>query len=270
MISDHSGYFDSGNYRLYGTYRAAAAAAGAALICPPFGEERKCAARLLNETTRTLHAQGNDVLSFDFAGTGDSTGEHADMSIAQWRADCVAAANHLQAAADTTNFAGVGARLGANLALQSLGGVFNRFVLWAPLLSGAEYLDEIIRRKQIKEAVGGGQADAYDRTTLWEESDVIDFDGFEISKQFAEELTQLDLLATLNNLPDCYVFILHITGARALSPSWQAVADLCERRRHFQFQELHEKPFWGRQDYSRSEALINSTADFCLAETAVP
>ena len=267
------GYFGPADHKLFGaTHRSSNAPAGAALLCAPFGEERKCAARLLFETATALQQDGIDTLRFDYSGTGDSPGTHAAATISGWQADCRVAAETLQGAVANAKITGIGARLGANLLLgcESAEGSpssdtrIRRFVLWEPLPTGADYLDEMIRRKQIKEAIGAGQAGEYSRETLWQDSDVVDFDGFPISATMADELASLDLMATLNNLPDCHVLILHVTGARKLTLNWQRLADLCAERQGFELRVIHDKPFWGRLDHYQAEKLLNATRNFCL------
>ena len=84
-----SGYFAVGGRDLYGTYHAPTtqSARGAILMLGPFGEERKCAYRLLVRLARACATCGFGAFRFDYSGTGESLGAHTDASLGRWLED---------------------------------------------------------------------------------------------------------------------------------------------------------------------------------------
>jgi len=115
------------------------------LLCHPTGHEYIRCHRGLRELAVRLARAGFPVVRFDYAGSGDSTGETSDVRLADWANDVRSAAAYLRACSLAPTTCLVGLRLGANLALEAareLGDV-DFLALWQPVASGADYLAEI-------------------------------------------------------------------------------------------------------------------------------
>ena len=251
-----SGYFGGASSDLYGSFHPAAGKAKAAvLIVPPFGDERRACTRFLAQFARRLAAAGCDVLRFDLSATGESPGDLRDAGLDRWVSDIDAARCELRNLSKSPNQVGLGVRLGANLLVRS--SQSEACVLWEPLLEGGKYLDEIVRRKLIKEMKGGGQAasDAESINAAWAAGETVDCDGFAISATLACELRKLSLA---DDLPDCRTQIVHVTGARKLPPAWEALGR--------EVLLIRDKPFWGRLDYYVSRELEDAAIEFCTLE----
>ncbi len=263
--AEETGYIASGGAWLYSCYHPAAGKSeGGLLILPPFGEERKCSYRLLVEMARRL-SRSFDVLRFDYAGAGESSGDHAEMTLGHWLRDSRAALAQLQSRSKAGNCWLLGARLGANLALRLAAPEIAGLALWEPLLSGDDYLNEMIRRKQIKEMMGGGKASslAEELTKQWECGEAVDFDGFAVSADLAGELKEMDFAADLALLEDQRALLVHVSGAKRLSNDWARLQKEFDQAPNRRFISIRQKPFWGLLDYQESEELKSETVAFC-------
>lgn len=120
----------------------------AVLLCNPFGEEAARAHRLYRVMARKLEDAGYAAMRFDYSGTGDSSGDIADVGIDDWLQDIAAAAEHLRRASGAQRIVLVGLRLGGTLAaLCARRGLLRaaHVLLWDPVVDGADYLRELGR-----------------------------------------------------------------------------------------------------------------------------
>lgn len=135
--------------RLFGLFHAAEAGrAGdlAVLICPPFGQEAIRSHRLFRVLADRLSRSGVAVLRFDYYGTGDSPGEDNEGEFEGWRRDVCTAHEELRRRTGARRILWLGARLGATLAvLAARSGRCDpaRLVLWDPIVSGKDYVEEM-------------------------------------------------------------------------------------------------------------------------------
>jgi exosortase A-associated hydrolase 2 len=254
-----SGYFAGASSDLYATFYAAEGEAKAAiLVAPPFGDERRACTRFLAQFARRLAAAGCDVLRFDLSATGESPGDLREASLDRWVGDVNAAFCELRTLSRGSTQIGLGVRLGANLLVRS--SQPDALVLWEPLLDGGKYVDEIVRRKLIKEMKGSGQAanDAGSIAAAWQAGEIVDCDGFAISAALSGELRSLNLAP---DLADTRMQIVHVSGTRTLPAAWEALANSANR----EVLLVRDKPFWGRLDYYVSRELEDAAIAFCTA-----
>lgn len=147
-------FFESGTSRLMGLYHPPvprAAGAGrtpesAVIFCNPFGQEAVRSHRLYRVLADRVARSGNAALRFDYSCTGDSAGECSAARLATWVDDVQAADREVVQRSGATRVTWVGLRLGANLALLAAERGAKRaldLVLWDPVVSGRQYLDEL-------------------------------------------------------------------------------------------------------------------------------
>jgi len=261
-----TGYIAGENGGLYASWHAPLGRPRRALlVAGPFGEERKCAYRLLVWLAEQAAAAGCGVLRLDLSGTGESDGDHGSATLASWRADLATAGATLAGLAPGLPVALLGVRLGANLLAGLETPAADRLVAWAPLLQGQELLDDLIRRKQIKEMLGGGQAasDAQSLAAAWAAGETVDVDGFAVGPGLAAELGSLALLADLETAAarGTRALAVQVSGAKTLKGEW-ATADERLRALGGQVALVRERPFWGRMDVTESAALWEVTREF--------
>jgi uncharacterized protein len=144
-------YFDSAARRLMGLYHpplTARSPVGAVVLCNPFGQEAVRSHRMYRVLADRVARSGYAALRFDYSCTGDSEGECTDGRIANWVEDVRAADREVVQRSGATRVTWVGLRLGANLALLAAAKAVPHdlnLVLWDPVLSGRDYLNELAR-----------------------------------------------------------------------------------------------------------------------------
>lgn len=133
---------------LFGLHHAPATSSpgrGAVVLCQPFGAEYLRAHRCMRELAARLAQNGFHTVRFDYFGTGDSAGEGEDAELGGWLDDVETAIEEARELAGTHTVSLVGLGLGATLAALagSRSGEVRRAVLWAPVVKGARYLQEL-------------------------------------------------------------------------------------------------------------------------------
>lgn len=115
------------------------------VVCNPWGQEYTRAHRAMSQLALRLARQGFPVLRFDFYGSGDSGGEDADGTLAQWQNDLRAAIQELKRRSRLEYVFLAGLRLGASLAalVASARDDVEGLVLWEPAVNGTEYLQDL-------------------------------------------------------------------------------------------------------------------------------
>jgi pimeloyl-ACP methyl ester carboxylesterase len=122
----------------------------AVLICQPIAHEYINSHRALRQLASRLAASGFPVLRFDYYGCGDSSGEIEQGSITRWLEDISTAVAELRARTGIFHVCVVGVRLGATLAALAGSRLedFAGLVLWEPIVSGSDYLNELVSLHQ--------------------------------------------------------------------------------------------------------------------------
>ncbi len=145
-----AGFFGPARQELLGSIHAAhgdTVRDTGVILCYPAPQEYRMVHWAFCRLAERLSAHGYNVLRFDYFATGDSAGNSADGSIAQWEADILAAAAHLRDETGVRRLSVVGMRLGATLAWRAVerGLPVQDVVMWDPVIGGAAYLRELER-----------------------------------------------------------------------------------------------------------------------------
>lgn len=136
------------------------AARGGVLYVHPFAEESNKSRRMAIEQARALAAEGWGVLMPDLTGCGDSSGDFGDATWQVWLDDIALARNWLQRELPQPIWFW-GLRLGALLAGELLAAEpanVQGLLLWQPVLSGRQQLQQFLRLKSGAEWVAGAAA----------------------------------------------------------------------------------------------------------------
>lgn len=142
-------FFGTAERRLFGIYEPAAAGTPsrrAAILCYPWGAEYLHAHRVLRQLALKLSDAGFHTLRFDYYGTGDSGGEPTDVEFTGLEADLETAIEELAEITGLTKVTLIGLRLGGTIAASVASRrrrQIDALVLWDPVVSGAEYLNQL-------------------------------------------------------------------------------------------------------------------------------
>lgn len=146
-------FFGAADRQLFGIYRmpsATVAPRGAALLCPPWGQEYLVSHRFYMHLAGRLSESGYHVLRFDYFGTGDSGGDRRDGDLEAWQGDAATALQELRDMSGISSVTVFGVRLGASIAwhLASSRSDVQTAVLWDPIVSGTAYVRELLMTQQ--------------------------------------------------------------------------------------------------------------------------
>lgn len=173
------------------------ARSAAVLLCNPFGEEAARAHRAYRVMARKLEDAGYAAMRFDYAGTGDSSGDIDDFGVDAWIEDIEAAADVLRRESGVSRTVLVGLRLGATLAaLCAQRGRLRaaHVVLWDPVVDGAQYLRELRRaHRAYMDAEFGRTTAAQPDAAEGPESMLREALGTPIGARLHDELSAIDL-----------------------------------------------------------------------------
>lgn len=173
------------------------------VLCYPMGQEYMRIHRTYVELARNLAASGRDTLRFDYYGCGDSGGEATDGTLKRWADDICHAIQMLRAQTGVQKVYLVGARIGANLALnvgaeaEDVAGI----VLWEPVVNGADHISTL-RRAHRDLLTSNAELDGYELRQL--PNCIAELVGFPITRELYDELAAIDLFATtpFRTMPD--------------------------------------------------------------------
>ncbi len=140
--------FGSAGKQLFGLYHTPDPAQErdmGVVLCNPWGQEYVRAHRAISQLGLRLARQGFPTLRFDYFGSGDSSGDDNEGSLAQWQADIRAAIQELKRRARIESVFLAGLRLGATLAALVASGRedVEGLVLWEPAVTGMEYVQDL-------------------------------------------------------------------------------------------------------------------------------
>jgi uncharacterized protein len=146
-------YFGASGRQLFGAYhlpRASVPVRGAALLCPPWGQEYLVSHRIFRRLAVRLSESGYHVLRFDYYGTGDAAGERDEGDLDSWLEDAGTAAEELRDMSGFSTIASFGVRLGAAVAwrLATTRADVHTTVLWDPVVYGHAYMKELYQAQK--------------------------------------------------------------------------------------------------------------------------
>lgn len=118
------------------------------IFVPPFAEEMNRSKRMYVLCSRLLANAGVHAICFDFAGTGDSSGEWGEYGLTDWKANLTDTYNYVRRFSTKTSF--VTLRDSALIAFELIKHAnikIERCVLWDPIDNGEALIRQLIRMK---------------------------------------------------------------------------------------------------------------------------
>lgn len=196
---------------------------GRVLYLHPFAEEMNKARRMAALQSRALAAQGFDVLQLDLLGCGDSSGDFGDASWEDWLQDGLQASRWLRKQAGAAAPLWLwGLRAGGLLAAELASRLDEptRLLLWQPVLSGKQMLQQFLRLKLASAMVGGQSKSAQsDLLRALTEDGHIDIAGYRLSAALAAGLERVSLQSPPPGLPPTRLCWFEISSQADAEPS---------------------------------------------------
>lgn len=168
---------------------------GAVVYVHPFAEEMNKSRRMAALQARALAAAGYAVLQIDLHGCGDSSGDFGDATWESWIDDVMLACDWLQQRSAGELWLW-GLRTGCLLASDAAGQLnrVNRLLLWQPLVSGKQFLQQFLRLKIAGEMQGGDSKGLMDRLrTQLARGEAVEIAGYRLSPGLAGGLERAEL-----------------------------------------------------------------------------
>ena len=236
------------------------------LVVPPFAEEQKFSHRVFVNCARECARRDVATLRFDLSGCGDSSGDSRDATLALWRRDIRSARAVLETRFPRAPLVLLGLRLGSTLALEAAAEPPHPagLVLWEPVISGEKYIDEILRRRMIKEMMTTGRKAAGREAVLREldVSGVIDLDGVALGRALIEEISALDA-GTLAARFSARTLCVQISYNAKVSPALDSLAKtLAQAHADVRTVGIRLATIWDRVELVDATELIRTTADW--------
>jgi exosortase A-associated hydrolase 2 len=232
------------------------------VFCHPFGEEKLWAHRVHVSFARALAAEGHPVLRFDYMGNGDSGGTFGGSSLRTAMADVLAAIDEVRRRTGVRPVSLLGLRFGATVAslvAEELTGL-ERLVLWAPVVDGARYMQELLRINLTTQMAVYREV-RRDREALvaaMRAGETVNVDGYEMSWPMYEQVSAVKLVADAKRCQaPCLVAQIDRQPARPAADLEQ----LASGYRAATIIVAQEEPFWKEiaRFYDEAPALFAET-----------
>ncbi len=212
---------------------------------------------------RALAAAGFDVLQIDLFGCGDSSGDFADASWADWLADGQLGLDWLR-----KNLPGglwlwgvrCGALLASDIARRQVSET--SLLFWQPVLSGANVVRDFLRLGVAGELMSGrGKEKLSDMRSQLAAGRTIEVAGYGLSAAMADQLSSVSLVCG-SLYRSKRIFWLEIGSATQLSPppaTKTALAQLQAAGMAACYRAMPGAPFWQTGEIELVPALIDET-----------
>jgi exosortase A-associated hydrolase 2 len=247
---------------------------GSVIYIHPFAEEMNRCRRMASLQTRALAQAGFATLQLDLMGCGDSSGDFGDATWAIWLDDIELARQCLTQRYDAPLWLW-GARAGCLLAAQSAARSIHAtagLLLWMPVVSGRQHLQQFLRLRMMAEVVRGNQANPSAGTApllqQLERGLSVEVAGYTIGPELAAGLSGAGLDDVGHTKKVLCLEVAHPGDARpaAVSPAltqqlarWNA-AGVCAT-----VAVVPGEPFWQVPEAPGCTELLHSTTDALIA-----
>ena len=233
---------------------------GTVIFVHPFAEEMNKSRRMAARMARSLAATGWRVVQRDLAGCGDSSGDFADATWDAWLADVQ---DELALATPARPIWLWSLRAGAMLAAAALAHTPScNLLLWQPVLSGAQHLQQFLRLHAGARIVGSAKGDDASPAQLLRGGSAVEVGGYRLSPELAAGLQQAKF-----ELPAAFAARVVWLELSTLDPPLQlgaasarAIEALTARGIAVECEALSGPPFWTTQEIVESDALLARSA----------
>lgn len=262
-------YFPGEGHTLFGIFHQPerVPSKGAFVFCHPFVEEKLWAHRVFVSFARDLAAEGYSVLRFDYMGNGDSPGEFNESSLESVQADVRSAIRQVRTMTDAHDVNLLGLRLGATVAsLVAEDEDIAQLVLWAPVVDGARYMQELLRINLTTQMATFKEI-RHDRVALVEQMQqggAVNIDGYELTLPMYSQVSAVKLAANVKRYEGaCLITNIDKQQSRP-SPELVQLAACYSRA---SLRPVTDEPFWKEipRFYGRASNLFAATFEWLRA-----
>lgn len=238
---------------------AEGAARGTVVFVHAFAEEMNKSRRMVARTARALAADGWRVVQRDLLGCGDSAGDFGDATWAAWLGDL---RDELQSAGGNDGPLWLwcmrgGALLAAPL-LQAHPAL--NLLLWQPVASGAQHLQQFLRLGAGSRIAGTGKAEGVPPLQRLRAGESVEVAGYEIHPQLASGMSEAAL-----RLPEGHrgrVLWCEVSADEPPSlslPGQRFRDEAAARGLTVECAVVSGPPFWQTQEIEDCDALADAT-----------
>ncbi len=255
----------SGGCELYGMlHRPSGSSRGGIVFANPIFEEHKSSQRVMVNMARILCDNGFTVLRFDYRGCGDSPGSQKDFSIPDWLADIRSAIEFVQGTVPGP-IGLLGLRIGASLALAASVEVVYR-VLWEPVISGSDFIEQELRRKLMKEMMTFGKSRTSRAELIAElkSGRTIDLAGYPLTPSLYHDICNMDLLKHADTNSSC--LLVNITHRQKET---KEMTQLHDAKPSLELKVVTEQPFWNLIGLADRPGLLDVTGKWIDGKTGI-
>ena len=242
---------------------------GTVIFVHAFAEEMNKSRRMAARMARLLAGDGWRVVQRDLRGCGDSSGDFADASWAEWVGDV--ADELAQAPRDRPVWLWC-LRAGALLAPAVLSAHPQaKLLLWQPVLSGAQHLQQFLRLHAGARIVGSGTPDGgATPAQLLRSGSAVEVGGYRLSPALATGLEQATFVLPPGFAGRIVWFEVSSDGLPALSPQAARAIELLRARRiAVEAHVLPGPPFWQTQEIEECAALLEQSLAALRSDAAM-
>lgn len=269
----------SQRFCLYHPPAADSAVRSALIYLHPFAEEMNKSRRMAALMARRLAQHGHAVLQIDLHGCGDSDGDFGDASWASWLQDIRAARAWLRRRHDRTGAPLWlwGLRAGSLLAAAAAADPDPAdepvgLLLWQPVITGKQHLQQFLRLKVAGEMMSGDSKGVM--ATLKQklaDGTAVEIAGYTLAPDLAQGLDAAELAPPARPHPNARIMWIELSSRPepALAPAsvkcierWQAAGWQVDSA------VLPGPTFWQTVEIEEAPALLDATLDMLERATS--
>ena len=222
------------------------------IFCHPYAEEKQLSQRIFVRFARELCNGGFHVLRFDCYGYGDSEGDFENTKLEIQIANTIKAINVLEVQCGIKEVCLLGLRWGGTVAalVAERDSKVENLILWAPIINGKEYLEELIKKQLLSNLVNKNAAASKSR--IFEEirsKGFFNIEGHPLTMASVEEMSGINLTTQLSNFKG-NAFIVTI---KDLPGGYESLEDLSGVYKKngvlFESKVVEDKNFWDWQSF---------------------
>ncbi|MDH3500506.1 MAG: alpha/beta hydrolase [Acidimicrobiia bacterium] len=226
--------------------------------------------------SRRLAARGIAVQRYHYAGTGNSDGDAASITVGSMIEDTQRAAAHLGARTQADRMVFMGSRMGALAAAAAAAAHGAPLAMWEPITEGRKYFRELFRTMMIvgMNASDGDGASMADIKSAFERDRTMDVAGFSVGWAMHEDANERQLTELYGD-GTAPVFLAQFREKSELKPEYAKLVTGWEeggrkvKTHHVPFEEawhLFVFGFRAEEERQHSQRLLDATVDWIAVQ----